>query len=91
MNDEDVLNEAYVDKKLSKMEVQISYREKDYNEYKLLSNKSSIGEVLIQRAVKTTIQTLYDKELLDSFNNADEVLKDFLAVRSHRRGLQKSK
>ena len=31
---------------------------------------------LIQRAVKTTIQILYDKGLFDSFQNAEEVVKD---------------
>ena len=48
---------------------------------KLLSDKPSIEEVLVQRAVKTTIQILYDKELFDNYDNADEVLEDFLFTR----------
>ena len=31
-----------------------------------------------QRAVKTTIQILYDKSLFDSYGNADKVLEEFL-------------
>ena len=38
-------------------------------------------EILIGRAVKTTIQVLYDKELFDNYNNAYEVLKCFLLTR----------
>ena len=91
INDEDVLSKAFEDKKLSNMEGQISYIEKDYNEYKLLSKKNSIGEIFIQRAGKMTIQILYDKELFDNFTKADEVLKYFLAVRRHRLDLAKSK
>ena len=37
-------------------------------------------EVLIQRAVTTTAQIVYDKSLFDCHDNADEVLKDFLFV-----------
>ena len=42
-------------------------------------------DILIQRAVKTTIQVLYDKGLFDIFQNSEEVLKDFLFV-TRRRG-----
>ena len=41
-------------------------------------NKQSVEEILIQRAVKTTIQILYDKGLFDNYANADKVLEDFL-------------
>ena len=47
----------------------------------MFNNKQSIEEVLVQRAVKTTFQILYDKGLLDNYDNADEVLKDFLSVK----------
>ena len=33
----------------------MSYIEAEYNDLKILSNKQSVEEVLIQRAVKTTI------------------------------------
>ena len=63
----------------------ISKLEKDFNEFKLQYNKQSVEEILIQRAVKTTIQILYDKGLFDNFQNADKVLEDFLFV-TRRRG-----
>ena len=52
--------------------------EKDYNEFEEQYNKQSVEEILIQRAVKTTIQILYDKGLFDNYTNADKVLEDFL-------------
>ena len=58
----------------------LSYIEKDFTEYKLLTNKESVEEILIQRAVITTIQILYDKGLFDNFDKADEISKDFLFV-----------
>ena len=63
--DEDVINKAYLDKKLSKMEGQISYIEKIYNEFKLFNSKKSAEEILIEKAVKTTIQISYGKGLFD--------------------------
>ena len=48
-------------------------------------NKQSVEDILIQRAVKTTIQILYDKGLFDNYANADKVLEDFLFV-TRRRG-----
>ena len=59
--------------------------EKDFNEFKLKHNKQSVEEILVQRAVKTTIQILYDKGLFDNYANADKVLEDFLFV-TRRRG-----
>ena len=61
-----------------KIDGHLSKLEKDYNEFKLQYNKQSVEEISIQRAVKTTIQILYDKGLLDKFQNADKVLEDFL-------------
>ena len=59
--------------------------EKDFNGYKLQYNKQNVEDILIQRAVKTTIQILYDKGLFDHYANADKVLEDFLFT-SGRRG-----
>ena len=78
VDNEDVINKAYLDEKLIKINGHISKLEKDYNEFKLQYNKQSVEEILIQRAVKTTIQILYDKGLFDKFQNADKVLEDFL-------------
>ena len=80
-DDTDVKKTAYLDTKLSKIEVQVSYIEKDNNEFKLLSNKRSVEEALSQKTVRTTIQTFYDKQLFDKYDNKDEVLKTFLLVR----------
>ena len=37
-DNEDVINKTYLDEKLSKLEGQVSYFEKDYNEFKLEYN-----------------------------------------------------
>ena len=56
VDDEDVINKAYLDEKLKKIDGYISYIKKDSNEFKLQYNKQSVEEILIQRSVKTTIQ-----------------------------------
>ena len=66
-----------------KIDGHLSKLEKDFNEFKLQYNKQ-IVEILIQRAVKTTIQILYDKGLFDNYANADKVLEDFLFVKRRR-------
>ena len=83
-DDSDVINKAYLDNKLKKIDGHISYIEKDYNEFKLQYNKQSVKDILVQRAVKTTIQILYDKGLFDNFQNADKVLEDFLFTTKRR-------
>ena len=85
----DVINKDYLDENLKKIDGEISYIEKDYNEFKKQYNKQSFEEILIQRAVKTTIQILYDKDLFDNFQNAQEVLKDFLFTTRRRPDLEK--
>ena len=85
IDDSDVINKAYLDDKLKKIDSHIAYLEKDYNEFKKQYNKQSVEEILIQRAVKTTIQILYDKGLFDNYANADKVLEDFLFT-TRRRG-----
>ena len=77
VNNEDVINKARLDSKLLKIDGHLSKLEKDYNEFKLQYNKQNVEDILIQRAVKTTIQILYDRGLFDNFQNAEEVLKDF--------------
>ena len=72
----DVINKAYLDDKLLKINSHLSKLEKDYNEFRLQYNKKNV-EILIQRAVKTTVQILYDKSLSDNFQKADKVLEDF--------------
>ena len=81
----DVINKGYLDDKLLKINGHLSKLEKDFNEFKLQYNKQSVEEILIQRAVKTTIQIIYDKGLFDNFQNADKVLEDFLFT-TRRRG-----
>ena len=60
-DDSDVINKAYLDDKIKKIDGHIAYIEKDYNEFEKQYNKQSVEEILIQRAVKTTIQILSDK------------------------------
>ena len=87
VNNEDVINKGYLDEKLIKINGHLSNLEKDYNDFKLQYNKQSVEEILIQRAVKTTIQILYDKGLFDNFQNADKVLEDFLFTTRRRGGI----
>ena len=81
----DVVNKAYLDEKLIKINGHLSKLEKDYNEFKKQYNKQSVEAILIQRAVTTTIQILYDKGLFDNYASADKVLEDFLLT-TRRRG-----
>ena len=84
VNNEDVINKSFLDEKLLKINGHLSKLEKDFIEFKKQYNKQNIEEILIQRAVKTTIQILYDKGLFDNFQNAEEVLKDFLFTTRRR-------
>ena len=68
-----------------KIDGHISLLEKDYNEFKLQNNKQSVEDIITQRAVKTTIQLLYDRGLFDNFQNADKDLEYFLFT-TRRRG-----
>ena len=85
VDNEDVINKRYLDEKLLKINGHLTKLEKDFNEFKLQYNKQSVEDILIQRAVKTTIQILYDKGLFDNYANADKVLEDFLFT-TRRRG-----
>ena len=77
VNNEDVINKSFLDEKLLKINGHLSKLEKDFNEFKKQYNKQSVEEILIQRAVKTTIQILYDKGLFDNYANADKVFGRF--------------
>ena len=89
VDDSDVINRGYLDSNLLKIDGHLSKLEKDFNEFKLQYNKQNVEDILIQRAVKTTIQILYDRGLFDNFQNAEEVLKDFLFVTKRRGDLEK--
>ena len=67
-----------------KIDGHISKLEKNFNEFELQYNKQNIEEILVQRAVKTTIQILYDKGLFDNYANADKVLEKFLFTTRRR-------
>ena len=84
VDNDDVINKAYLNSKLLKIDGHLSKLEKDFNEFKLQYNKQSVEDILIQRAVKTTIQLLYDKGLFDNYANADKVLEDFLFTTKRR-------
>ena len=85
IDNSDVIKKGYLDEKLLKINAHLSKLEKDFNEFKKQYNKQSVEEILIQRAVKTTIQILYDKGLFDNYANADKVWEDFLFT-TRRRG-----
>ena len=89
IDNSDVINKGYLDEKLLKVNGHLSKLEKDYNEFKKQYNKQIIEEILVQRAVKTTIQNLYDKGLFDNYANVDKVLEDFLLTRRRRGDLEK--
>ena len=82
--DSDVINKGYLDDKFLKINSHISKLEKDFKEFKLQYNKQNVEDILIQRAVKTTIQILYDRGLFDNFQIGEEVLKDFLFTTRRR-------
>ena len=84
VDDLDVINQGYLDSKILKIDGHISKLGIDYNEFKLQYNKRNVEGFLIQRAVKTTIQIPYDKGLFDKFQNADNVLEDFLFTTRRR-------
>ena len=87
VNNEDVINRAHLDVKISIKYDHISYIEKNY-EFKIQYNKQSVEGNSIPRAVKTAIQILYDKNLFDNFANADDVLEDFLFTARRRDDLE---
>ena len=86
-DDSDVINKTYPYEKMLKTNAYLSKLEKDYNEFKLEYNKQSVEDVLVPRAVKSTIQILYDKDLFDNNTNADKVLEDFLFTTRQRSDL----
>ena len=90
VDNEDVINKAYLDSKLLKIDGHLSKLEKDFNEFKSQYDKQNVEGILIQRAVKTTIQILYDRGLFDNFQNAEEVLKDFLFTTRRRPDLSEN-
>ena len=50
-----------------------------------MRNNKKIEEILIEKALETTIQKHYDKGLFDNYENADEVLKDFILLEVNER------
>ena len=77
-NDEHVVNRAHQNaKKFQSRGGHISFKGKEYKGQFLHNNqKQSDEEFLIERAVKSTIEMLYDKRLHDIYDSADEVWKD---------------
>ena len=61
-----MVNKTNVDKKRFKLDDHTSYKEKTYNEMKLLSSKQSEEELLVESAVKSTIQELHGRGLFES-------------------------
>ena len=87
-DDTDVINKAYPDKNFSKIQILLVIIETDLNVFILLSNKQSVEEIQIQRAVKATIQGLFDKGLFNKYEKADGVLKGYYFVGRRRANLE---
>ena len=88
VKDEDVMNNAYIDEKLSKIDGHLSLVEKKYHEFILQNNKQPVDKFLIQRSEKVTVQKLFDRSLFDTFADADKVLKDFMFATQDRGDLE---
>ena len=88
VDNSDVINKGFLDEKLLKINGHLSKLGKDYNEFKKQYDKQAVEDILVQRAVKTTIQILYDKGLFDHYDNADKVLEDFLFTTRRREDLE---
>ena len=86
-----VINKPYLDEKLLQKDGHLSILERNYNEFKLQYNKQSVEKILFQRAVRTTIQRLFDKGLFENYDNDVDVLKNFLFVTRRRCDLEKNK
>ena len=86
-NHEDVINKAYLHEELKKVDGHISHIENDYNEFLSQNNKQPIGENLVRRAVKTTMQILFDKGLFDNYANADKISEEFSFTTRRRRDI----
>ena len=71
-DDQNVINKTHLDEKSKKLNGQLSKLEKNYNEIVLQYNKQSLEIILLQKAVKTTIQILYDKGLFGNYANAEK-------------------
>ena len=76
-DDSDVSSKTNLDTKLSKTVGSSSIIGNNYNELKFRNDKQSEA-VLLEIAVKTTIQILYDKGLFDKYDSAYGVIKDYL-------------
>ena len=82
------MDKAHIHKKLSKLEGHLSVIEKSYKEFKLHNDKDAkhlLGlekpykhseEVLIENAVKTTIQRLTDKGWFYNYDNVVAVSEE---------------
>ena len=91
VDDKDAISKAYLDDELLEINGHLSKLEKDYNEFIIQFYKQSVEDILIQRALKTTVQILYGKGLFDNCANADKVLADFLFKTRRRVDLEKVK
>ena len=87
VNNEHVTNKRFSVTKLSEVEDDLSYIEDYFNEYELRDGKQS-KKVLIGNSVKKTIQLFCDKGLFEKYDNADEVLEDYLLVERRKFDLE---
>ena len=87
-NPEDIMKKGCLDAELAEVKGHISYIEKDYIGVKEVERFDE--EILNVGAAETTKQILYDEELFNNYDNANEILQDFLPIEvneRHRRDL----
>ena len=84
VKDEDVVTKEFLDVKEPKqMDICLTWK-KNYKEIDLRSNELRTTSYL-GKAVKTTIEISYDLGLFNNFDQADEVLKDYLLTEVNER------
>ena len=81
---EDVLNKGYIDTKFTEIKGNLLFIEKVFKEIELYTNKQSVEEILIEGAVKTTIQIFYNGGLNNFSDNLDQVIKDYFSTEKRR-------
>ena len=81
-NDDVVIIKAYWITNLTEENGYIMFKEKNFIEYKLCGHNEAkqSGEILIERAVQTTIKLPFVRGLFNRYDNADEVIKDYLFI-----------
>ena len=88
-NYEDVKNKAYLDKNLSKTEGHSSLSEKNYDEFRLHSNRKRPRRTQLKELLNQLNKYFIKRDFFDKYDFADEVLKDDRLIARHIPNLEK--